>query len=183
MLNLTQTVEYVNLCKIAGIPVIPRTKAQLYSEMSNILNPNHRYEFEQLVMTADTAEAYVELLRIQVSLRALKVLPKHHPSAMVNITNFQDMVKSCATSDELICKATPYNLGDLTLYGAFIPIAKLYHDIIFEKGLLDNVYSACNLGRLMGLHDFLNGNHSKSNVTYVTTPVYNNYNERRHAQR
>ncbi len=172
MINIAQTLEYVQLCSMIGESPTPRTAA----EVSDLfIGRGHGDEITKraakLTMYPETAEAYMELIRVQVSLRALGELDIHHPCAMINISNFAQMLNSVKKPKDVVEAAAPYNIGNLSLYGSLLLIARDLYKQLERNGNLGRVFQNSNLARLISLYEYLDNNMASELIDEIVNPV------------
>lgn len=173
MINLAQTTQYIQLCRDLKIALRPRTEGEMRCLAQRYMDGSApKVRIMNLVTNADTAEAYLELIRIQVSLRGMGLLPSNHPAAMVNITNFQRMLLSLDDRDKVTEIVRKYDIGNLSLYGSFITIAKGVYNMVDEANRLEDVYVNSNLSRLLSLHEYIDNNFDEEIRTEVLQRVH-----------
>lgn len=173
MINIAQTLKYIELCKSNNVAIVPRTIETVESAFGDIhLSMKDSVILGELLTTPNTAGAYMELLRIQISLRALGELDKYHPCSLINVSNFQDTLREkCETPESVIALGRQYDIGDLSLYGSLIHIAESVYESLDTNKRLDDVFVNSNLSRLLSLYEYIISDGDKEVGAAVACPV------------
>lgn len=155
MINISQSLQYAKNCRELSISLEPRTEAELLAVLKPLPDSDAKEAMYMLMLSPKTADAYIELLRIQISMRAMGIIPRHHACAMINVQNMQQMLAGFGQPINVHNEAMKYRFGDLHKYGAMLTYAERWYKLLDKADKLDSVFSESKLSRLLSLYEYV----------------------------